>query len=84
MAQEPKLAKLRPGTVEATQQDTDRKFYGSQGTPCFDHGAIDRVVVYGASTPQVWGSINGLRKVDSAFHPRYIGSINEYQACLGS
>ncbi|GFS80038.1 hypothetical protein TNCV_2988271 [Trichonephila clavipes] len=43
----------------------------------------DRVVVYSASTPQVWGSINGLRKVDSAFHPRYIGSINEYQACLG-
>ncbi|GFV52186.1 KRAB-A domain-containing protein 2 [Trichonephila clavipes] len=27
-------------TVEATQQDTDRKFYGSQGTPCFDPGAI--------------------------------------------
>ncbi|GFX46301.1 hypothetical protein TNCV_1234171, partial [Trichonephila clavipes] len=40
--------------------------------------------VYSASTPQVWGSINGLRKVDSAFHPRYIGSINEYQACFGS
>ncbi|GFY11018.1 uncharacterized protein TNCV_2201261 [Trichonephila clavipes] len=45
---------------------------------------LDRVVVYSASTPQVWGSINGLRKVDSAFHPRYIGSINEYQACFGS
>ncbi|GFV62947.1 uncharacterized protein TNCV_4410111 [Trichonephila clavipes] len=44
----------------------------------------DRVVVYSASTPQVWGSINGLRKVDSAFHPRYIGSINEYQACFGA
>ncbi|GFW99894.1 hypothetical protein TNCV_2126031 [Trichonephila clavipes] len=44
----------------------------------------DRVVVYSASTPQVWGSINGLRKVDSAFHPRYIRSINEYQACFGS
>ncbi|GFX75407.1 hypothetical protein TNCV_2546781 [Trichonephila clavipes] len=44
----------------------------------------DRVVVYSASTPQVLGSINGLRKVDSAFHPRYIGSKNEYQACLGS
>ncbi|GFX58141.1 hypothetical protein TNCV_4048991 [Trichonephila clavipes] len=43
----------------------------------------DRVVVYSASTPQVWGSLNGLRKVDSAFHPRYIGSINEYQACFG-
>ncbi|GFX99029.1 protein GVQW3 [Trichonephila clavipes] len=43
-----------------------------------------RVVVYRASTPQVLGSINGLGKVDSAFHPRYIGSINEYQACLGS
>ncbi|GFW23189.1 hypothetical protein TNCV_3802891 [Trichonephila clavipes] len=27
-------------TVEATQQDTDRKFYGSQGTPRFDPGAI--------------------------------------------
>ncbi|GFV27025.1 hypothetical protein TNCV_4852621 [Trichonephila clavipes] len=69
---------------EATQQDTDRKFYGSQGTPCFDPGAIGRVVVYRASTPQVLGSINGLGKVDSAFHPRYIVSINEYQACLGS
>ncbi|GFX60954.1 retrovirus-related Pol polyprotein from transposon 17.6 [Trichonephila clavipes] len=44
----------------------------------------DRVVVSSASTPQVWGSINGLRKVDSAFHPRYIGSINEHQACFGS
>ncbi|GFY25535.1 hypothetical protein TNCV_2486551 [Trichonephila clavipes] len=43
-----------------------------------------RMVVYRASTPQVWGSINGLGKVDSAFHPRYIGSINEYQACFGS
>ncbi|GFV12051.1 uncharacterized protein TNCV_669821 [Trichonephila clavipes] len=43
-----------------------------------------RVVVYRASPPQVLGSINGLGKVDSAFHPRYIGSINEYQACLGS
>ncbi|GFS84262.1 hypothetical protein TNCV_2365911 [Trichonephila clavipes] len=42
-----------------------------------------RVVVYRASTPQVWGCINGLGKVDSAFHPRYIGSINEYQALLG-
>ncbi|GFV16803.1 hypothetical protein TNCV_3363001 [Trichonephila clavipes] len=37
-----------------------------------------RVVVYRASTPQILGSINGLGKVDSAFHPRYIGSINEY------
>ncbi|GFX54874.1 hypothetical protein TNCV_3317911 [Trichonephila clavipes] len=44
----------------------------------------DRGVVYRASTPQVWGSINGLRKVDSAFHPGYIGSKNEYQACFGS
>ncbi|GFX47876.1 hypothetical protein TNCV_4792561 [Trichonephila clavipes] len=43
-----------------------------------------RVVVYRASTSQVWGSINGLGKVDSAFHPHHIGSINEYQACLGS
>ncbi|GFS54402.1 hypothetical protein TNCV_4808931 [Trichonephila clavipes] len=43
-----------------------------------------RVAVYRASTPQVLGSINGLGKVDSTFHPRYIGSINEYQACLGS
>ncbi|GFY29041.1 hypothetical protein TNCV_4721691 [Trichonephila clavipes] len=42
------------------------------------------MVVYRASTPQVWGCINGLIKVDSAFHPRYIGSINEYQASLGS
>ncbi|GFV58546.1 hypothetical protein TNCV_2915351 [Trichonephila clavipes] len=37
-----------------------------------------RVVVYRASTPQVLCSINGLDKVDSAFHLRYIGSINEY------
>ncbi|GFU60026.1 hypothetical protein TNCV_3238051 [Trichonephila clavipes] len=37
----------------------------------------DRVVVYSASVTQVWGSINGQRKVDSAFHPRYIGSIHE-------
>ncbi|GFW98435.1 retrovirus-related Pol polyprotein from transposon opus [Trichonephila clavipes] len=44
----------------------------------------DRVEVYSASTPQVFGSINGLRKLDSAFHPLYIGSINEYQACFGS
>ncbi|GFU12473.1 hypothetical protein TNCV_4244351 [Trichonephila clavipes] len=43
-----------------------------------------RVVVHRASTPQVRGSINGMGKVDSAFHPCYIGSINEYQACLGS
>ncbi|GFT36678.1 hypothetical protein TNCV_3494811 [Trichonephila clavipes] len=70
--------------VEATQQGTDRKFYGSQETPCFEPGAIGRMVVYRVSTPQVLGSINGLGKVDSAFHPRYIGSINEYQACLGS
>ncbi|GFX22941.1 hypothetical protein TNCV_2086491 [Trichonephila clavipes] len=40
--------------------------------------------MFSASTPQVWGSINGLRKVDSAFHPHYIGSINEYQASFGS
>ncbi|GFX58281.1 hypothetical protein TNCV_204681 [Trichonephila clavipes] len=39
--------------VEAPQLDTDRKFYGSQGTPYSDHGAIVRVVVYCASTPQV-------------------------------
>ncbi|GFX26334.1 hypothetical protein TNCV_949321 [Trichonephila clavipes] len=45
---------------------------------------LDRVVVYRASTPQVWGCINGLDKVDSAFYPRYIRSINEYQACLES
>ncbi|GFW45589.1 hypothetical protein TNCV_3245271 [Trichonephila clavipes] len=70
--------------MDATQQDTEGKFYGSQETPCFDPGAIGRVVVYSDSTPQVWGSINGLRKVDSAFHPRYFGSINEYQACFGS
>ncbi|GFT68630.1 integrase catalytic domain-containing protein [Trichonephila clavipes] len=35
--------------------------------------AQGRVVVYRASTPQVLGSINGLGKVDSAFHPHYIG-----------
>ncbi|GFU77249.1 hypothetical protein TNCV_4126261 [Trichonephila clavipes] len=29
------------------------------------------------------GSIPGLGKVDSSFHP-FIGSINEYQACLES
>ncbi|GFW51527.1 hypothetical protein TNCV_4212051 [Trichonephila clavipes] len=51
---------------------------GSLGYPRFG-----RVVVYRASTPQVLGSINVLGKVDSAFHPRCIGSINEYQACLG-
>ncbi|GFT98861.1 DUF5641 domain-containing protein [Trichonephila clavipes] len=49
-----------------------------------ENSDIGRVVAYRASTPQVWGSLNGLGKVDSAFHPRYIGSINEYQACLGS
>ncbi|GFU43175.1 hypothetical protein TNCV_3775471 [Trichonephila clavipes] len=43
-----------------------------------------RVVVYLDSTPQIWGSINGLGKVDSEFQPRYIGSINEYQAGLES
>ncbi|GFU44210.1 hypothetical protein TNCV_686201 [Trichonephila clavipes] len=43
-----------------------------------------RVVVYRASTPQVLGYIKGLGKVDSSFYPRCIGSINEYQACLGS
>ncbi|GFW58507.1 hypothetical protein TNCV_718081 [Trichonephila clavipes] len=41
------------------------------------------MVVYRAYTPQVLGSINGLGKDDSAFHPRYIGSINEYQAAWG-
>ncbi|GFV05792.1 hypothetical protein TNCV_5035311 [Trichonephila clavipes] len=41
-------------------------------------------VVYRASTPQVLGSINGLGKVDSAFHPRCIGLMKDYQACLGS
>ncbi|GFT27518.1 hypothetical protein TNCV_1276081 [Trichonephila clavipes] len=49
-----------------------------------DHLNQGRVVVYRASTPQVLGSINGLGKVDSAFNPRYIGSINEYQAYFGS
>ncbi|GFY16184.1 uncharacterized protein TNCV_2348291 [Trichonephila clavipes] len=48
------------------------------------HKNQDRVNVYSASTPQVWGSINRLCKVDSAFHPRYIRSINEYQAGFGS
>ncbi|GFS94188.1 hypothetical protein TNCV_3786481 [Trichonephila clavipes] len=55
------------------------------GNTCLSKGypqSEDRVVVYSDSTPQIWGSINGLRKVDSAFHPRYNGSINEYQACL--
>ncbi|GFU20958.1 hypothetical protein TNCV_3005241 [Trichonephila clavipes] len=49
-----------------------------------DYTNVGRVIVYRASTPQVWGSIIWLGKVDSAFHPRYIGSKNEYQACLGS
>ncbi|GFV48316.1 transposable element Tcb1 transposase [Trichonephila clavipes] len=49
-----------------------------------ENSVIGRVVVYRASSPQVLDSINGLGKVDSAFHPRYIGSINEYRACLGS
>ncbi|GFW60062.1 hypothetical protein TNCV_4865171 [Trichonephila clavipes] len=61
---------------------------GRKGKLKREHRTIEsnegRVVVYRASTPQVWGSINGLDKVDSAFHPRYIGSINKYQACLGS
>ncbi|GFV74946.1 hypothetical protein TNCV_1041841 [Trichonephila clavipes] len=30
------------------------------------------------------GSIPGLGKVDSAFHPYCSGSIKEYQACLGT
>ncbi|GFV96121.1 hypothetical protein TNCV_1870811 [Trichonephila clavipes] len=30
------------------------------------------------------GSIPGLGKVDSTFHPYCSGSINEYQACLGT
>ncbi|GFW90552.1 uncharacterized protein TNCV_565901 [Trichonephila clavipes] len=42
-----------------------------------------RMAVYRAFPPQVLGSINRLGKVDSAFHPLYIGWINEYQACLG-
>ncbi|GFW73299.1 hypothetical protein TNCV_2799631 [Trichonephila clavipes] len=42
-----------------------------------------RVVVYRASTPQVLGSINGLDKVDSAFHPHYIGSINGTKLAWG-
>ncbi|GFX10355.1 hypothetical protein TNCV_1867501 [Trichonephila clavipes] len=35
-------------------------------SPGFDNDSKrkDRVVVYSASTPQVWGSINGLRKTD--------------------
>ncbi|GFW00284.1 integrase catalytic domain-containing protein [Trichonephila clavipes] len=32
-----------------------------------------RVVVYRASTPQVWGSINGLGKIDSTFIPATLG-----------
>ncbi|GFS94385.1 hypothetical protein TNCV_2014191 [Trichonephila clavipes] len=42
-----------------------------------------RVVVYCASPPQVRGSNPGLVQVDSAFIP-FSGSINEYQACLGT
>ncbi|GFX36646.1 hypothetical protein TNCV_580251 [Trichonephila clavipes] len=41
------------------------------------------VVAYRTSTPQVRGSILGLGKVDSAFDP-FSGSINEYQAFLGT
>ncbi|GFU47513.1 hypothetical protein TNCV_2000181 [Trichonephila clavipes] len=50
----------------------------------FKRRRMGRVVVYRACTPHGLGSINGLGKIDSAFHPRYIGSINEYQAYLGS
>ncbi|GFX50836.1 retrovirus-related Pol polyprotein from transposon TNT 1-94 [Trichonephila clavipes] len=39
---------------------------------------MEAEVEYRASPPQVLGSINGPGK-DSGVHPRYIGSINEYQ-----
>ncbi|GFV87306.1 hypothetical protein TNCV_4032781 [Trichonephila clavipes] len=42
-----------------------------------------RVVAYRDSTSLNRGSILGLGKVDSACHP-FSGSINEYQACLGT
>ncbi|GFU58523.1 hypothetical protein TNCV_4894571 [Trichonephila clavipes] len=48
------------------------------------YSTMGRVVVYPASTPQVLGSINGPGNVNSAIHPCSIGSINEYQTCLGS
>ncbi|GFX19828.1 hypothetical protein TNCV_1433891 [Trichonephila clavipes] len=41
------------------------------------------MVGYRASTPQVRDSKPGLGVVDSAFYP-FSGSINEYQACLGT
>ncbi|GFW53125.1 hypothetical protein TNCV_3293731 [Trichonephila clavipes] len=47
------------------------------------HDRAGRVVAYRASTLQVLGSTLGLGKVDSAFH-LFSGSINEYQACLGT
>ncbi|GFW97633.1 hypothetical protein TNCV_685031 [Trichonephila clavipes] len=41
-----------------------------------------RGVAFRFSTPQVQRSINGLGKINLAFHPLN-GSIDEYQACLG-
>ncbi|GFS58256.1 hypothetical protein TNCV_4916511 [Trichonephila clavipes] len=76
-------AEISPlGAKPFTQRQ--RAIYRSLQAYCFIERKLDRVAVYSASTPQVWGSINGLRKVDSAFHPRSIGSMNEYQACFGS
>ncbi|GFX00020.1 hypothetical protein TNCV_3080161 [Trichonephila clavipes] len=40
-----------------------------------------RVIAYCASKPQVWGSIHGLDKFDSAFHS-FNESKNEYHAFL--
>ncbi|GFU97058.1 hypothetical protein TNCV_3347041 [Trichonephila clavipes] len=48
-------------------------FMARRELSCFDPGAIGRVVVYRAFTPQVLGSINGLGKVDSAFIPDALG-----------
>ncbi|GFV51903.1 hypothetical protein TNCV_1322561 [Trichonephila clavipes] len=41
------------------------------------------VVEYRASKSQVWGSILGLGNIESTFYS-FSGSINEYQACLGT
>ncbi|GFV28807.1 dystonin [Trichonephila clavipes] len=81
-----KLSDIRNEYYEVVADDSDLEPLESEILDLEDDckDIQDRVVVYSASTPQVWGSINGLLKVDSAFHPRYIGSINEYQACFGS
>ncbi|GFX29641.1 hypothetical protein TNCV_4777131 [Trichonephila clavipes] len=64
-----------------------RRVFASRSQCVCLHIVIDvarpsgRVIAYHTSTPQVWGSILGLVKVDSAFHP-FIGSINGYQIIL--